>query len=62
MLDILGYKGAQIGNLGFYENNALVLVHHGGATRAELDALIAEVTAKVYEAFGVAIEPEAELL
>ena len=58
MIDSLGLKGYRDGNLGLYEHNALVVVNHGEVTREELRVFITDIQKRVYEKFGITIEPE----
>ncbi len=62
LIDTLGMKGKKFGNLSIYPGNALVLVNDGGATRAELSDLVNKIIGGVQEKFGIALEPEPELL
>lgn len=62
LIEQAGFKGKQFGALRVYEHNALVLVNDGGATRAELHALIEKIQGEVEAKFGIKIEPEPELL
>ena len=58
MIDTLGFKGKEFGNLAFHGGNALVIVNKGGATRKELKDLVDTVIERVGEAFGVVLEVE----
>lgn len=58
MIDSLGYKGYRAGTVGVHTEQALVLVHEGGATGAELMTLAHEIIDKVREIFGVQLEIE----
>lgn len=58
LLEQLGYKGQQIGNLQFYPNNALVLTNTGEANFQELSAVVTEVQQRVRAEFGIELEVE----
>lgn len=58
LLESLGYKGKQIGNLQFYPNNALVLVNRSDATFLELMTLVDNVKLKVQQTYGIDLEIE----
>ncbi|BCL76422.1 UDP-N-acetylenolpyruvoylglucosamine reductase [Jeongeupia sp. HS-3] len=58
LIEQAGWKGRRLGPVGMYEKQALVLVNHGGAQRADVAALTAAVQADVMARFGVQIEPE----
>ncbi|MDK2126287.1 UDP-N-acetylmuramate dehydrogenase [Parachitinimonas caeni] len=58
LIEQAGWKGRQLGPVGMYARQALVLVNHGGASGAEVMALAAAVQAAVQEKFGVMLEPE----
>lgn len=51
-------KGLRRGNVGVSTAHALALVHHGGGSVRELDALRDEVLAAVRNRFGVVLERE----
>ncbi len=58
LIDTLGLKGKEFGNLQLYPNNALVIVNKGGATADELKALVSDIQKQVREKFDIEIEPE----
>ena len=62
ILETLGLKGKQFGNLLFYSNNALVLVNAGQATFDEITKLVIEVNEKVRSRFGITLEIEPTIL
>lgn len=58
LIERCGFKGARRGDVGVYENHALVLVNHGGGTGREILALAKEIQQAVVAKFGVFLEPE----
>lgn len=58
LIEQAGWKGRQLGPVGMYAKQALVLVNHGGATGAEVRALAQAVQADVQQRFGVHLEAE----
>ena len=62
MIDACGLKGYSRGRAAVYERQALVLVNRGGATGAEIRDLALEVQERVFERFGVRLEPEPTML
>ncbi|HET8963571.1 MAG TPA: UDP-N-acetylmuramate dehydrogenase, partial [Chitinophagales bacterium] len=58
MIEYCGFKGKRIGNTGAHKDQALVLVNYGGATGKEIFNLAMQIQKKVFEKFGVTIEPE----
>ncbi len=59
LIERCGFKGHRQGPVGVHDQQALVLVNHGGATGADLLALATRIQDTVYDTFGVrlAIEP-----
>lgn len=62
LIDRAGMKGYRKGRAGVHDRQALVLVNFGGATGEEIMELAREVQLRVRDAFGVAIEPEVNIL
>lgn len=62
LIDALGWKGKRIGSFSLYHGNAMVVVHEGGGTRAELKTLVGSIQEAVKEKYGISIEPEPEML
>lgn len=58
LIEHAGWKGRDLGPVGMYEKQALVLVNRGGATGRDVRALMAAVQADVQARFGVALTPE----
>ncbi len=57
---ICGLKGYRKGNVGLYQNQALVIVNYGGATFTEIDDFAHEIAQTVKERTGLVIEREVE--
>ena len=62
LIEFLNYKGKSIGNVGFYKNQALVLINLGGATGKEILSLANKITSEVYSTFEINLQPEVEIL
>ena len=55
-------RGAGAGTHGVHDQQALVLVHHGGATGSDIAALARDIIAAVGQQFGIALHPEVNIL
>jgi UDP-N-acetylmuramate dehydrogenase len=62
LLDLAGCKGLRQGGAQVSEKHANVVVNLGGATAAEVRALVAEMARRVRESFGVKLELELKIL
>jgi UDP-N-acetylmuramate dehydrogenase len=58
LIEQAGWKGRDLGPVGMYEKQALVLVNRGGATGADVLALMRAVQRDVRGKFGVDLTPE----
>ncbi|MDP3538168.1 MAG: UDP-N-acetylmuramate dehydrogenase [Azonexus sp.] len=58
LIEQAGWKGKNLGPVGMYEKQALVLVNRGGATGADVRRTMAAVQADVKARFGVDLTPE----
>lgn len=62
LIDQAGLKGLQIGGAQVSMKHAGFIVNTGGATAQDVLNLIAEVQRRVYENFGVKLQPEVRIL
>lgn len=58
LVDQCGLKGFRVGGAAISHMHANIMVNLGGATAADVRALIAHAQAAVHERFGFALEPE----
>ena len=58
LIEQAGWKGKNLGPVGMYEKQALVLVNRGGATGEDVKRTMNAVQADVLARFGVALTPE----
>jgi UDP-N-acetylmuramate dehydrogenase len=62
LIEQAGFKGKRIGNAGMHAKQALVLVNYGEATGAELWEVAQMVQSEVLSKFGIALEPEVNVI
>jgi UDP-N-acetylmuramate dehydrogenase len=62
LIDQCGFKGQRMGNVGVYENQALVLVNHGNGTAQDILGLARCIQDKVHDQFGVKLDIEPNIL
>ena len=62
LIEKAGLKGKNFGNRPSYQNNAMVLINNGGATRADVERVRDEITQIVLDKFGVTLEAEPEFV
>ncbi|MEE2026019.1 UDP-N-acetylmuramate dehydrogenase [Alkalimonas mucilaginosa] len=62
LIDQAGFKGKKLGDIGCYSRQPLVLVNYGAGTASQLLQLIAAIQLQVQARFGVALEPEVQLV
>ena len=58
LIERAGWKGRNLGPVGMYEKQALVMVNRGGASGRDVSALMQSVQRDVNEKFGVGLIPE----
>lgn len=62
LIELAGFKGKTVGNVGTYNNHALIIVNQGGASGPEIRAFAQSIQEKVQELFDVMLEPEVNIL
>jgi len=62
LIDQAGWKGKQVGNVGTFKNQALVLVNMGGASGSEIYNHAMNIRNSVLTIFGVDLKPEVNII
>lgn len=62
LIEETGWKGKIVGNTGTYEQQALVIVNHGGASGSEILELAKAIRTSVKEEFGIELVPEVNII
>ncbi|WP_034619004.1 UDP-N-acetylmuramate dehydrogenase [Chitinibacter tainanensis] len=58
LIDQAGWKGKQLGPVGMYAQQALVMVNHGGASQQDVKKLEFNIQAAIAAQYGVKLEAE----
>ncbi|MCX7543821.1 UDP-N-acetylmuramate dehydrogenase [Marinicella gelatinilytica] len=62
LLEKCGFKGKRIGDAGFYDKHALILVNHGKASSEDLQNLSRAAKKAVKSKFGITLEEEVRIV
>lgn len=62
LIEKAGWKGKKVGNVGTYENQALVIVNHGNATGREIYDHAMRIQSDVSKKFGIKLAPEVNVI
>lgn len=62
LIEQAGCKGYTVGHAEISPIHANFIINRGGATAADVLAIVEHVTAKVYNAFGINLEPEVHII
>lgn len=62
LIEQIGKKGNRSHNTGTHIHHALVLVNHGDAKGSEIWAFAQSIQEDVYQRFGIALEPEVNII
>ena len=62
LIDQCGLKGLTVGGAQVSEKHAGFVINRGGATCADILALMEQVRARVYDRTGVELEPEVRII
>lgn len=62
LLDQAGWKGRRQGAVGVHQHQAVVIINHGGGSGAEVLQLAKAMQESINELFGIALEPEVQVV
>jgi len=62
LIDSLGLRGQRKGNMGVYDKQALVLVHHGGGNGSELILFAESIREDVKNKYGIELNMEPQVI
>lgn len=62
LIESVGFKGKDFGEISVYQNNALVLVNNGQATFADIESVRDQIIKAVQDKFGITLETEPEFV
>ncbi|EAY31350.1 UDP-N-acetylmuramate dehydrogenase [Microscilla marina] len=62
LIEQSGWKGKRFGHIGVHSRQALVLVNYGGGEGSQIRQLSADIQQSVLQKFGIAIQPEINII
>jgi len=62
LIEKCGWKGKNVGNVGVYDKQALILINNGAATGKEIFDLSEEIKKSVFNKFGIWLEREVQVI
>ncbi len=62
LIDKAGWKGKRKGNAGVHQDQALVIVNHGGATGSDVLGLAADIKESVMDIYGIELQEEVNII
>lgn len=62
LIEQCGLKGFTVGGAMVSKEHGNFIINHNGATQADVLAIVAEVTGRVYDKFEVELEPEVQII
>lgn len=62
LIERVGFKGVTVGQIGTFQNHALVVINHGDGTGPELLEFVRTIYDKVFQVFGIKLENEVLLM
>lgn len=62
LIEMTGWRGKRVGNVGIYPQQALVLVNYGNATPQEIIDVYENIIHDVYELFNIRLQPEVNII
>lgn len=62
LIDKSGFRGKQIGEIGTYPKQALIVVNYGSSDGKDIVKFINEIQKAVFDRFGILLEPEVRIL
>lgn len=62
LIESVGFKGKDFGEISVYQNNALVLINNGQATFADIESVRNQIIRAVQDKFSIVLETEPEFV
>ncbi len=62
LIENIGWKGKQIGNVGIYEKKPIILVNYGKATGMEIYSFSEKITKNIKKKFGISLSKEVDII